>query len=50
MYRNTDRIYDGSVPHCGYDEEDCITELELVRIMIEEARGMGAKDFCEMET
>ena len=31
------------MPHGGYDHEDCITELELVKIIMEE--GPGAKDF-----
>ena len=33
------------MPHGGCDEEDYITELEVVRIIMEEEKAMGAKDF-----
>lgn len=33
------------MPHGGYDEENYIAELEIVMIIIEEVKKMGAKDF-----
>ena len=33
------------MPRGGYDEEDYITELELVQIIMTEGKRMGAKDF-----
>ena len=32
-------------PHGGYDEVDYVTTLEGIRVIMEEGRGMGAKDF-----
>ena len=34
-----------SMPHGGYDEEEYITELEFVKIIMEEVKRMGVKDF-----
>ena len=33
------------MPHGGYAEEGYITELELVKIIMEEVTELGAKDF-----
>ena len=33
------------MPHGGCDEEDLIAELELVRVIMDERKKMGAKDF-----
>ena len=33
------------MPHCGYGEEDYVTALEVVRVIMEEGMAMGAKDF-----
>ena len=33
------------MPHGGYDEEDYIAAVELVKIIMAEGRKMGAKDF-----
>ena len=33
------------MPHGGYDEENCIAELEIVKIIIEEGKKMEAKEF-----
>ena len=38
-------IFSVNMPHNGYDEEDCSTELEVVRIITEEGKAICAKDF-----
>ena len=39
--RGSKMVFSVYMPHGGYDEEDYITELELVKITMEEARAGG---------